>query len=268
MRHSLTLILLLMLSACSIFSSKDGKFGLVKTDTAETLYAEATEQMNRADYNNAIKLFDTLQSRFPYGRYAQQAQMETAYAYYKLNEPESALSAADRFIKQYPNSSHVDYLYYLKGLVNFDEDLGLFGEGFQPSISERNPKAPREAFNAFQDLITRFPNSKYAADTKLRMQYLVNSLAGYETQVAGYYLRRGAYIAAINRADAVLVDYPQTPATRDALQIMIQAYDAMGMKELRDDTQRVLDLNVAKDGMKPDLKQSAANKKAWWHFWK
>jgi outer membrane protein assembly factor BamD len=265
MRYSLTLILLLMLTACSIFSSKDEKSA---AESAEGIYAQATEQMNNTNYPGAIKLFETLQSRYPYGRYAQQAQMEIAYAYYKQNEPESALSAVERFIKQYPNSPNVDYAYYLKGLVNFDEDLGIFGEGFQPDVSERNPKAPREAFDAFKDLVTRFPNSKYAADSKLRMQYLINALARHETQVASYYLRRGAYVAAANRANGVLIDFPQAPATRDALQIMVQAYDAMGQKDLRDDSQRVLDKNISKDGVKPSVKQSPENKKSWWQFWK
>jgi outer membrane protein assembly factor BamD len=263
MRHSLTLILLLMLTACNIFSPKDEKSASATADSAEGIYAQATEQMNSANYTGAIKLFETLQSRYPYGRYAQQAQMETAYAYYKQSEPESALSAVERFIKQYPNSSHVDYAYYLKGLVNFDDDLGLFGEGFHPDLSERNPKAPREAFDAFKDLVTRFPNSKYAADSKLRMQYLVNALARHETQVASYYLRRGAYVAAVNRANGVLIDFPQAPATREALQIIVQAYDAMGLKDLRDDSQRVLDKNFTKDGVKPDV-----NPRQWWKFWK
>lgn len=254
-----------MLTACSIFSPKDEKSA---ADSAEGIYAQATEQMNNANYPGAIKLFETLQSRYPYGRYAQQAQMEIAYAYYKQNEPESALSAVERFIKQYPNSPNVDYAYYLKGLVNFDEDLGIFGEGFQPDVSERNPKAPREAFDAFKDLVTRFPNSKYAADSKLRMQYLINALARHETQVASYYLRRGAYVAAVNRANGVLIEFPQAPATRDALQIMVQAYDAMGQKDLRDDSQRVLDKNIAKDGVKPAVKKSPENKNSWWQFWK
>lgn len=257
-----------MLTACSIFTPKDEKSASEKVDSAERIYAQATEQMSNANYTGAIKLFETLQSRYPYGRYAQQAQMEIAYAYYKQIEPESALSAVERFIKQYPKSSHVDYAYYLKGLVNFDEDLGLFGEGFQPDLSERNPKAPREAFDAFEDLVTRFPNSKYAADSKLRMQYLINALARHETQVASYYLRRGAYVAAVNRANGVLIEFPQAPATRDALQIMVQAYDAMGLKNLRDDSQRVLDKNFAKDGVRPAVKQSSENIKSWWHFWK
>lgn len=263
MRHSLTLILLFMLTACSIFSPKDEKSASAKAESAEGIYAQAKEQMDAANYAGAVKLFETLQSRYPYGRYAQQAQMEIAYAQYKQNEPELALTAVDRFIKQYPNSQHVDYAYYLKGLVNFDEDLGLFGEGFHPNMSERNPKAPREAFDAFKDLITRFPNSKYAADSKLRMQYLVNALARHETQIASYYLRRGAYVAAINRANGVLTEFPQAPAIRDALQIMVKAYDAMGMKDLRDDSQRVLEKNFGKDAVIP-----TTEKLPWWNFWK
>ena len=268
MRNSLTLILLLMLTACSIFSSKDEKSAAGKGESAERIYAQATEQMSDANYAGAIKLFEKLQSRYPYGRYAQQAQMEIAYAYYKQSEPEAALSAVERFIKQYPKSSHVDYAYYLKGLVNFDDDLGLFGEGFHPDLSERNPKAPREAYDAFEDLVTRFPNSKYAADSKLRMQYLSNALARHETQIASYYLRRGAYVAAVNRANGVLIEYPHAPATRDALRIMVQAYDAMGLKRLSDDSQRVLDKNFAKNGDRSVVKQPSENKKSWWHFWK
>ena len=210
-----------------------------------------------------------LQSRYPYGRYAQQAQLETAYAYFKQKEPESAIAAADRFIKQYPNNPHVDYAYYLKGLVNFNEDLGLLSGITKQDLAERDPNAARQAFEAFKELLTRFPESKYAPNARIRMQYLINVLARHEIRVASYYLRRGAYVAAANRAKGVLTDYPQTPATRDALQIMVQAYDALGMVDLRKDAQRVLDLNIAKDGVKaPAIRQSPINEGAWWEFWK
>ena len=263
MRHSVTLILLLALTACSSLSDKDALSG----KTAEELYAMAMVQMDNVSYDKAIKLFETLQSRYPYGRYAQQAQLEMAYAYYKHDEPDSALSEVDRFIKQYPNNSHVDYAYYLKGLINFNEELGLLGNLTQPDLSERDPREARAAFDAFRDLVTRFPNSKYAADSRLRMQYLTNSLARHETQVAGYYLRRGAYTAAASRANGVLTEFPHTAATRDALQIMVQAYDAMGITELRDDAQRVLDLNIARDGIRPSTKESPINQRKWWQFW-
>ncbi len=225
--------------------------------------------MDGGNYEKAVKTFETLQSRYPYGRYAQQAQLEIAYAYYKQKEPESAIAAADRFIKQYPNNPHVDYAYYLKGLINFNEDLGLLGGVVKQDLSERDPNAARDAFGAFKELVTRFPGSQYAPDSRLRMQYLINALASYEIHVANYYLRRGAYVAAANRAKGVLADYPQTPAMLDALQIMVQAYDAMGMKDLRDDAQRVLDMNTTKNTAKGGVtaKLSPQNEKSWWKFW-
>jgi len=223
--------------------------------------------MTDGNYEKAVKTFETLQSRYPYGRYAQQAQLEIAYAYYKQKEPESAIAAADRFIKQYPNNPHVDYAYYLKGLINFNEDLGLMGGVVKQDLSERDPNAARDAFAAFKDLVTRFPGSQYAPDSRLRMQYLINALARYEIHVANYYLRRGAYVAAANRAKGVLTDYPQTPAMLDALQIMAQAYDAMGMKDLRDDAQRVLDMNTAKNAAAPAANHPPQNEKSWWKFW-
>lgn len=252
-----------MFAACSTLEEDTSK-----GKSAEELFSEAKAQMDNVSYEKAIKAFETLQSRYPYGPHAQQAQLEIAYAYYKHEELESALVAADRFIKLYPNNQHVDYAYYLKGLINFNEELGVFGDTFQPSMAERDPQSPRESFEAFKDLITRFPDSKYAPDAKVRMQYLINTLAKHDLKVASYYLRRGAYVAAVNRANSVLSEFPQTPATRDALQIMIQAYAAMGLNDLRDDTQRVLDLNIAKDGITPFTKQSPENKKHWWQFWK
>jgi outer membrane protein assembly factor BamD len=268
MRHSLALILLFTLTACGLLSSPDEN-DAAKTETVEKLYADAREEMDNNNYEKAVKSFEKLQSRYPYGRYAQQAQLETAYAYFKQKEPEPGLAAADRFIKQYPNNAHVDYAYYLKGLINFNEDLGLLGGIVKQDLSERDPNAARDAFDAFKELVTRFPDSKYAPDARLRMQYLINVLARYEIHVADFYLRRGAYVAAVNRAKGVLVDYSQTPSTRDALQIMVQAYDALGLQELRDDAKRVLDHNIAKDGAKaPAVKPSPKNEKSWWEFWK
>jgi outer membrane protein assembly factor BamD len=270
MRHSLALILLLTLTACGLFSSPDEK-GASKSAPVEKLYADAMEEMDNNNYEKAVKDFETLQSRYPYGRYAQQAELEIAYANFKQKEPEAALVATDRFIKQYPNNPHVDYAYYLKGLINFNEDLGLLARivSVKDDLSEKDPKAARDSFDAFKELVSRFPDSKYAPDSMLRMQYLINVLARYEIHVASFYLRRGAYVAAANRAKGVLTDYPQTPSTRDALQIMVQAYDAMGMNDLRDDAQRVLNKNVAKDGATaPAVKPSPKNEKSWWEFWK
>jgi outer membrane protein assembly factor BamD len=242
MRHSLAVFLLLTLTACSLFGSKPDADDPSKK-SAEEMYNNAKKNLNDGGYEEAIKQFESLESHYPYGRYAQQAQLEIAYAYYKQNEPESAISAADRFIKQYPNNPHVDYAYYVKGLANFNADIGLFGLAFGQDPTERDPKAAQDSFAAFKDLVTRFPSSRYAPDSRLRMQYLLNALANYDIHVASYYQRRGAHIAAVNRAKEVLTLYPNTPATRDALLILVQGYDAMGMKELRDDAQRVLDKN-------------------------
>ncbi len=204
------------------------------------------------NFEQAVKKFEKLQSRYPYGRYAQQAQMEIAYAYYKQGEPAPALSAIERFIKQYPNNSHIDYMYYLKGLINFDENLGgVINSLTNQDPAERDPKSLRDSFDTFKELVTRYPDSPYTPDARLRMQYLLNTLAGSDIHIASYYLRRGAYVAAANRAKNVLVDYPQTPQTREALQIMVQAYGAMGMNDLRDDAQRVLNRNSLPSGQTP-----------------
>ncbi|MDD5180229.1 MAG: outer membrane protein assembly factor BamD [Gallionellaceae bacterium] len=268
MRHSLALILLFTLTACNMFSPlPEGMPTTTSNKPVNELYADAMDEMKDEHYETAIKTFEQLQSRYPYGRYAQQAQLEIAYAYYKQKDADSALAAADRFIKQYPNNPHVDYAYYLKGLTNFNEDLGLLGELVKRDLSERDPRAGRDSFDAFKELVTRFPDSKYAPDSRLRMQYLINALAQNEIHVASYYLRRGAYVAAVNRAKGILSDFPQTPQTRDALQIMVQAYDAMGMKELRDDAQRVLDKNTTKSDMALASPYSLKNRKSWWQFW-
>jgi outer membrane protein assembly factor BamD len=243
MRHSLAVFLLLTLTACGLFGSKPDADSSAKTPSVEEMYNDAKKNLNANSYEEAIKLFESLQSHYPYGRYAQQAQLEIAYAYYRQNEPESAISAADRFIKQYPNNPHVDYAYYVKGLANFNADIGLFGIASRQDPTERDPKSAQDSFASFKDLVTRFPSSRYAADSRLRMQYLLDALAKYEIHVARYYLRRGANIAAVNRAKEVLTQYPNTPAIHDALLVLVQGYDTLGMKELRDDAQRVLNKN-------------------------
>jgi len=240
MRHSLALILLLTLAACSSQSHTDAN-NPEPIASVEEMYTDAKTALNDQNYESAVKKFESLQSRYPYGRYAQQAQLEIAYAYYKQNEAESAIAAADRFIKQYPNNPHVDYAYYLKGLANFHGEIGFLG--LQGDPTERDPKAAQDSFTAFKDLVARFPGSKYVPDARLRMQYLINALAKYEIHVASYYQRRGAYIAAVNRAKEVLTMYPNSPSTREALQILVKSYTAMGMEKLRDDAQRVLDKN-------------------------
>ena len=232
--------------------------------SAQKLYAEAKDNLNSGNYERAVKLFETLEARYPFGRYAQQAQLEVAYAYYKDNEPISAIAACDRFIKLHPNHPNVDYAYYLKGLANFNDDLGLLGKLVDQDLSERDPRAARDAFLAFKELVTRFPNSQYAADSAARMKYLVNALASNEIHVAKYYLKRHAWVAAANRAKEVLKTYPEAPALEEALAIMVVAYDELGLTDLRNDAQRVLKLNF------PDSKYAkgvSIQEKAWYRFW-
>ncbi|MBK7423865.1 MAG: outer membrane protein assembly factor BamD [Propionivibrio sp.] len=232
--------------------------------SANKLYTEAKEALNDGAYDKSIKYFEKLESRYPYGRFAQQAQIDIAYAYWKSNEPASAVAACDRFIKLHPNHPNVDYVYYLRGLVNFNEDLGLLGLISQQDMTERDPKGARESFDAFKELVIRFPDSKYTPDAILRMKYLVNALASLEVHVARYYMKRNAYVAAINRAQYALINYPEAPATEEALYIMVKAYDLMGMDDLRDDVERVMRKNY------PDsvyYTRGLERKEPWWKLW-
>lgn len=231
---------------------------------AQKLYSEAKSSMTEGGYDQAIKYFEKLEARYPYGRFAQQAQIESAYAYYKSNEPALALAAADRFIKLHPNHPNVDYVYYLKGLVNFNEDLGLLASLSNQDLSERDPRGAREAFDTFNELVTRFPESRYAEDAAQRMQYLVNSLASHEVHVARYYYRRGAYVAATNRAQTAITTYPRAPATEEALFLLVKSYDAMGMNDLRDDADRVMRKNFPNSVY---YSGGPADNRPWWQLW-
>ena len=232
--------------------------------SAGKLYGEAKDAQADGNWDKASKMLEKLEARFPYGRYAQQAQLEMGYVYWKANEPGSALAACDRFIKLHPSHPAVDYVYYLKGLINFNEDLGLTAIFSTQDPTERDPKAAREAFDAFKELVTRFPSSKYTPDATLRMNYLINAMASLEVHVARYYIKRGAYIAAANRAQYAIKTYPQAPAIEEAMFIMITAYDKMGMNDLRDDADRVMKKNFPKSRF---YKDGLKSKTAWWQLW-
>jgi len=235
--------------------------------SASKLYSEAKAQLADGNYERAIQLFERLEARYPFGPYAQQAQLEVAYAHYKDNEPASAIAAADRFIRLHPNHPHVDYAYYLKGLANFVEERGLLAGLGSQDMSERDPKAAREAFDAFRELVTRFPGSKYTPDALARMRYLVNALASHEVHVARYYFKRGAYVAAANRGKYVVENYPQAPALEEALYLMAQSYDRLGLTDLRDDTLRVLKLNFPDSPYFAGKDPRNARERPWWRFW-
>jgi outer membrane protein assembly factor BamD len=254
-------LLVLAFSGCGLFpESPDPTAGW----SAARLYREAKDELNSGNYDLAIKHYEKLESRYPYGRFAQQAQLEIAYAYFKQGEQAPGVAAIDRFIKLHPNHANVDYAYYLKGLIYFNEDQGLIGKISDQDPSERDPKSPREAFDAFRELVQRIPDSKYAPDGVSRMKYLVNALAAHEVHVARYYMKREAYVAASNRAQYAVQNYPESPAVEEALFIMVKAYDALGMTELRNDAERVMKKNF------PDtryFKVEASVTNPWWKFW-
>lgn len=235
--------------------------------SAQRLYAAAKSDLSKGNYERAIQMFERLEARYPYGPYAQQAQLEVAYAYYKDNEPASAIAAADRFIKLHPNHPHVDYAYYLKGLANFVEEQGLLAGLGSQDMSERDPKAARESFDAFKELATRFPDSKYTPDALARMKYLVNALASHEVHVARYYFKRGAYVAAANRGKYVVEHYPQAPALEEALYLMAMSYDRLDLADLRDDALRVLKLNFPSSPYLTGQDAAKRRERAWWKFW-
>lgn len=230
---------------------------------AERFYKEAKTATIEGNYTRAIKLFEQLEAKYPYGKYAQAALLEVAYANYKSQEPAAAVSAADRFIKLYPNHPNVDYAYYLKGLSNFIEDLGFLSFLSDQDMSERDPKATQDSFETFKQLVTKFPTSRYAADATQRLRYLGNALASHEVHVARHYYKRGAYVAAAARAQHSLLSYPQNPANEEALVLMIKSYEALGMAQLRDDAKRILDKTF------PNSRYLAFDyrERPWWKFW-
>ncbi|WP_083384100.1 MULTISPECIES: outer membrane protein assembly factor BamD [Cupriavidus] len=250
-----------MLSACGLLADQpDETAGW----SANKLYSEAKDALDGADYTRAVKLYEKLESRYPFGRYAQQAQIDTAYANYKDGETAAALAAVDRFIQLHPNHANIDYAYYLKGLINFNDNLGWLGRFSGQDLSERDPKAARAAFDAFNTLVTQYPDSKYTPDARARMQYIVNSLAEHEVHAARYYFRRGAYLAAANRAQQSLKDYDGAPANEEALYIMVRSYDLLGLNDLRDDAARVLEKNYPNSDF---IKYGERRKdKSWWQL--
>lgn len=233
--------LALSIGACSLLPEQEDE---TKDWTAQKFYSEASEALAEGDYENAIKYYEALEARYPFGRYAMQAQLDIAYAYYKNGDTESAIAAANRFIKLHPRNPYVDYAYYLKGLVNFNRNLSFITRFIPTDTTQRDPGATLDSFNDFAELVRRFPESEYSDDARKRMIYLRNNLAQLEVHVARYYMKRGAYIAALNRSMAVLEKFQRSPAAKEALEIMVDAYTRLGEEQLAADAQRVLDLNI------------------------
>jgi outer membrane protein assembly factor BamD len=257
LRLTVLSLIVVVLAGCGLLQR--GGDDETKGWSASKLYSEARSALNSGDFETAIKYYQTLEARYPFGRHAQQGLLDIGYAYYKFEEPDSAIAAADRFIKTYPLHPNIDYAYYLKGLVNFNRGLGPIERYVPIDASERDPAAAQQSFDDFAELVRRFPHSKYSEDARQRMTYLLNNLAQHEVHVADFYMRRGAYLAAANRAKYVVEHYPNTPATPEALRIMVDAYTKLGLPEMAGDARRVLELN------QPEQTATAKSK---WMFWR
>jgi len=257
---SLVLATGLILTGCSN-TPKDITVGW----SPDKIYSQAREEADNGAWDKAIGLFEKLEGRAAGTALAQQAQIDKAFAQYKTGDKVQAVATLDRFIRLHPTSPAVDYALYLKGLVNFNDNLGLFSFLTNQDLSERDQKAAKDSYESFRELNTRFPESKYSPEARQRMTYIVNSLAAYEVHVARYYASRGAHVAAINRAQQAISDYPGVPASEEALAILISSYDAMSMNALRDDAKRVLEKNFPQSAY---LQADGVKKsKSWWRFW-
>ena len=230
------------------------------------LYSEAIDRLNSPDYPKCGKYFEKLEARFPFGPYSQQAQINAAYCYWKAQDTPQALVAIDRFIKLHQGSANLDYAYYLKGLITFNDDLGWLGRFTGQDLSERDPRAAKDAFESFKIVAERFPNSKYAPDSLDRMRYIVNSLAEADVIVARFYFQRGAYLASANRAQLVVRDYDRAPAIEEALYLLYMSYEKLGMVDLSNDTARVFQLNFP-DSPMLQTGQRAKKERQWWQIW-
>lgn len=256
-----SLLLAFALGGCGMFADKVDP---QKSWGAPEFYEAAKLELDNGNWEAAVKIYQALEAKFPYGRFAQQAQLEIAYAYYKQGDTPQAISSIDKFTKLHPNHPNLDYALYLRALVNFKEDLGPLTYFIHQDLADRDPKAARESFEGFKELVSRYPDSRYAPDSRERMAFLVEALARHEINVARYYLNRGAPLAATNRAQSAITRFPNSPIHKDALEIMIEAYDRMGLDQLRDDTRKVLALNFPADRM---ASAGQNRTRPWWRFW-
>jgi outer membrane protein assembly factor BamD len=237
MKHFLLVGLLAFLSACASNQVLDESL------SESELYLLAQQDLDANSYNAAVEKLRALESRYPFGRFAQQAQLELIYAYYENQEPDAAKSSADRFIRLHPQHPNVDYAYYMRGITSFTRDRGIFERFLPLDMTRRDPGAARDSFNEFAQLVSRYPESRYAPDARLRMIYLRNLLAAYDVNVGHYYLKRQAHLAAANRGRYVVENFQQTPSVADGLALMVEAYQRMAMPELADTSLAVLRAN-------------------------
>jgi len=254
------LAMVFALAACSSTPKSESATG-----TAERLYKDARDDMAAGSYERAIKSLERVEGLAAGTLLAQQALLDVAYLNWRAGEKTPALSAVDRFIKLNPSSPALDYAMYLRGLINFNDDLGLLSVLAGQELSERDQRASRDAYQAFKQLVDQFPQSRYSTDARLRMDYIINSLAEYEVHVARYYFRRGAYVAAASRAQQAVTDFQQSPASEEALYIMVQSYDKLQLTTLRDGADRVLRQNFPNSTFLS--RGFAARDRPWWKLW-
>lgn len=258
-RHGLVALLLALavLAGCRSSQNLDAKLS-----NPEVLYERARHNLDSQDYDNAIKLYEALAARFPFSEQARQSRLDLIYAYYRNRESESALDAADQFIRENPTHPRIDYAWYLKGLVDFERTPNALERLFNVNLSERPPQTALKAFNAFRTVVEKFPKSEYAHDAGRRMVYLRNRLADYEVHVARYYLERGAYVAAARRARQAIEQYDGAPAVKEALEILVAAYDKLGLEPLAAQTRQVYQANF---GDRPA--QRRETRRPWYRPW-
>jgi len=250
---------LLALSGC-----KGNRERTMQRQGPEALYKQARQSLRAYDFNTSIKTYEALTARFPFTNEARQARLDLIYAYYRAGESESAIDAAETFVRENPTHPRVDYAWYIKGLVDFERTPNILERMFRVDLTERPPTTARKSFAAFKTVVEQYPKSEYAHDARKRMIYLRNRLADYEVHVAEYYLRRGAFVAAAQRAKGTVEQYDGAPAVREALAILIESYDRMGLKELAEQSRTVYQSNY-----QDDVRQAQADvHKAWWQFWR
>lgn len=245
----------IVLTAC-----KTGRGDDVGPGAPEQLYDRAYRMLGSGDYNNAVAIYEALEARFPFSEQARQGRLDILYAYYKARQVESAIDAADQFIRENPTHPRVDYAWYIKGLVNFERNPNILERWFRADLTARPPQEATASFQAFKTLLERYPNSEYAHDARQRMVFLRNRLADYEVHVADYYLRRRAFVAAANRAKFCIENYDGSPAVQQALDVMASAYEGMGLMDLATDVRNVYALNF------PDQRPTRDND-PWWKLW-
>ena len=246
-RNLLALSAMLVLGVVAGCAGNDEEFDLASS--IEEAYIEAQEAVQNGNYRKAISIFEQLQARFPFSDFSTQIQLELAYSYYMERRIEQAIDASDTFIRENPTHARIDYALYIKALAHFEREQGMIERLFRRDVDKRPPRDGELAFSLLSRLVERYPASPYAADAQQRMIYLKNRLAAYENVVARFYLEREAYVAALNRASNALEQYNGAESGAESLQIMIEAYEGLGMTELAEDTRRVLQKNFSDDSV-------------------